>query len=182
MEEHEISAAIERARRGIDQYLTIMELFPNVNVSLDCGFQRKFNAFYRVRQRTREWYEEYYSFMERQKEEPILFESALDHMSETLGRYEPSFSSKLAATLNPNEPVWDKFVLQNAGQIAPSYAAKYKTQRAKEIFQNIRAWYESYIPSEEGQLVITTFDRLVEQNNQITNLKKIDFVLWQTRA
>ena len=88
MEEHKIIAAIERARRGIGQYLAIMGLFPGVNVSADCDFQRQCNAFYRVRQRPREWYEEYYSFMESNKTTPVPFEVVLDHLHNTLGKYE----------------------------------------------------------------------------------------------
>lgn len=182
MEEHEITAAIERAGRGIGQYLAITELFPRVDVSADCDFQRQFNAFYRVRQRPREWYEEYYSFMERSKTTPVRFEEVLDHLNDTLGRYEPSFSSKLAATLDPREPVWDSIILRNTGQTAPSYTARNKVQRAKEVFQSIREWYADFMQSEEGRLVIATFDRLVEEHDRITDIKKIDFVLWQTRA
>ncbi len=182
MDENQIIEAIERARRGIGQYLAIMELFPNVDVSTDCDFQRQFNAFYRIRQRSREWYEEYYSYMERNKEADILFEDALDYLHRTLGRYEPSFSSKLAATINPDQPVWDSFVLQNTGQRAPSYTANNRIETAKEVFQNIRQWYEDRMQSKEGQLIITTFNRLVAEHEQITDLKKIDFVLWQTRA
>ena len=182
MEAPEIIAAIDRAHKGIRQYLEIMDLFPSVDVSVDCYFQRIFNAFYRVRQRKREWYEEYYSFMERNKSTPVPFEKVLDHLKNTLGRYEPSFSSKLAATLNPYEPVWDRFVLNNTGQTAPSYTASNKIQRAKEIFHNIRKWYAKYLVSEEGKHVIATFNRLVEKHDRITDIKKIDFVLWQTRA
>jgi len=182
MEENQIIEAIERARRGIDQYLSIMELFPIVDVSTDFNFQRQFNAFYRVRQRPREWYSAYYSYMESNKKACILFEDALDYLHETLGRYEPSFSSKLAATINPNQPVWDSFVLRNTGQRAPSYTANKRIERAKEVFQNIRQWYEGRMQSEEGQLIIATFNRLVEKHEQITDLKKIDFVLWQTRT
>jgi len=181
MEENQIIEAIKRARKGIGQYLAIMELFPIVDVSTDCDFQRQFNAFYRIRQRPREWYEQYYSYMERNKKADILFEQVLDYLFETLRRYEPSFSSKLAATINPNQPVWDSFVLQNTGQRPPSYAANNRIERAKEVFQNIRQWYENQMQSEEGQLIIATFNRLVEEHEQITDLKKIDFVLWQTR-
>lgn len=182
MDEEEIIAAIERARRGVGQYLAIMDLFPNVDASTDCDFQRQFNAFYRVRQRPREWYEVYYSYLENNRENDILFEDVLDYLSNTMGLYEPSFSSKLAATLNPGEPIWDKFVIQNTNQRAPSYNSRNKIQRAKVVFQNIRDWYRQYLRSEEGLLVIAIFDRLVEESDRITDLKKIDFVLWQIRA
>lgn len=182
MEKSEIIAAIERARMGIRQYLAIMDLFPIVSVSIDRDFQRQFNAFYRIRQRPEEWYAEYYSFMESKKTAPVRFEEVLDHLNDTLGRYEPSFSSKLAATLDPNEPVWDKYVLQNTGQTTPSYSAGNKMQRAKEVFRRVREWYSEQMKSQEGQLIVAIFDNLVEEHDRITDLKKIDFVLWQSRG
>ena len=181
MTEKDIAAAIERARRGITQYLSIMDLFPNINASADREFQRRFNGFYRIRQRSSEWYETYYTYLENNRNNDIVFEDVIDYLNKTLGRYEPSFSSKLAATLNPNEPIWDKFILRNTNQRAPSYSAKNKIEQAKEVFQNIREWYAKYLQSEEGLLVIRTFNNLVPENDRITDLKKVDFVLWQLR-
>ena len=60
--------------------------------------------------------------------------------------------------------------------------AKNKIQRAKQVFQNIRDWYSDFMKSDEAQLIITAFNRLVEQNEKITEVKKIDFVLWQKRT
>ena len=54
MDEETVVEAIERARIGVSQYLEIMELFPTVNVAEDREFQRKFDAFYRVRQKHRD--------------------------------------------------------------------------------------------------------------------------------
>lgn len=45
MDESRILAAINSARKGIAQYLEIMELLPDVDVSRDRNFQRKYNAF-----------------------------------------------------------------------------------------------------------------------------------------
>lgn len=181
MQANEIGKAIEKARKGISQYLEIMHLFPLVNTSTDRDFQKKFNGFYRIRQRSKEWYDVYFSYMEKGKKQVVLFDNVLDHIHEILGRYEPSFSSKLVATLYPNQPVWDSFIIKNTGQEAPSYTAKYKFEKAKIVFQNIREWYARHIQSEEGRLMISTFDRLVEEHEQVTDLKKIDFILWQTR-
>ncbi len=64
--------------------------------------------------------------MERGKEVSPRFEETLDHLHAILGRYEPSFSSKLSATLDPNEPVWDHYVIKNTGQKAPAYSSPNK--------------------------------------------------------
>ena len=182
MQKDEIVSAINRAREGIGQYLAIMDMFSTVDVSIDRNFQRQFNAFYRIRQRSERWYAEYYSLMENRKSAPIRFEEVLDHMYSVLGRYEPSFSSKLAATLDPNEPVWDKHVLQNTGQKAPYYSALDKVERAKNVFGKVREWYRKHMQSPEGKTMVTVFNDMVEEHDRITDIKKVDFVLWQTRS
>lgn len=184
MQEEEIKTAIRRAQEGISQYQKIMEKVHRVNVAEDRDFQRQFNHFYRIRQRSEQWYAEYYSFMEERKSLPPKFDETLDHFCKKLKRYEPSFSSKLAATLDPMEPVWDQYVIQNTGQIAPAYSSPLgtKVQRAKTIYQRIREWYLRRIQSPEGELMIDVFDELVAQHEHITPVKKIDFILWQTRA
>ncbi|OPY80447.1 MAG: hypothetical protein A4E65_01479 [Syntrophorhabdus sp. PtaU1.Bin153] len=182
MQKDEIFTAIELARKGIGQYLAIMERFPSVDVSVDKTFQRQFNAFYRIRQRPERWYSEYYSFMESGKDDHVRFEVVIDHIHGVLGRYEPSFSSKLAATLDPNEPVWDKYVLHNTNQKAPYYTAANKLERAKTVFGNIRKWYVTTLQSAEGRVIIEIFNNVVREHERITDIKKIDFVLWKTRG
>jgi hypothetical protein len=181
MRKDEIIAAIEKARKGIGQYLDIMTMLPTVDVSTNRAFQRRFNHFYRIKQRPEGWYAEYYSFMERGKRNPPYFEDVLDHLHFTLGRYEPSFSSKLAATLTPDEPVWDQYVIKNTGQKAPAYSSPRKFEEAKAVFQGVRKWYRERLESLEGRLIIELFKGLIDQHDQITDVKKIDFVLWQTR-
>ena len=182
MQKDEIVTAIELARKGIDQYLAIMEMFPSVNVNTDKAFQKQFNAFYRIRQRPEKWYSEYYSFMENSKSSPVRFETVLDRIHGVLGRYEPSFSSKLAATLDPNEPVWDKYVLKNTGQKPPYYTDFNKLEKAKTVFKNIQRWYIKHMQSTEGKVMIEVFNDMVEEHDKITNIKKVDFILWKTRS
>ncbi|MGA2875770.1 MAG: hypothetical protein ABSA33_03655 [Candidatus Micrarchaeaceae archaeon] len=181
MEEKQIAEAITKAHKGISQYLEIMTLFPNVNASDDADFRRKFNAFYRVRQRPPEWYTKYFSYMERHKGSKPSFDDVLDDVYELTGRYEPSFSSKLVATLNPEQPVWDIWVLRNTNTRVPSYASKRKVEQAKVAYRIIQGWYQQFLKSKDGELVISVFDRMVPAHTKFTNLKKVDFVLWQTR-
>jgi hypothetical protein len=181
LQKTDIIAAINRARQGIGQYLEIMNMLPKTDLASDKDFQRQFNRFYRIRQRSEKWYTEYYSFMESRKGKPPGFEETLDHFRATLGRYEPSFSSKLVATLDPNEPVWDQYVIQNTGQKAPYYSDSRKAEKAKVLFRRIREWYKQHMASPEGLLKIAVFDEMIPECDQITDIKKIDFVLWQTR-
>jgi len=182
VDDNQISIAINKARRGIDQYLEIMKLFPVVNVAQDQIFQRKYNAFYRVRQRKENWYKVYYQFLEDQKGLDVSFSKVLLYLRDQLNRYEPSFSSKLVATLNPHMPVWDVHVLSNIGLRAPAYTSPNKFDLAQSAYHAIQKWYQSFELSSEGSKIIRMFDERIEEANSITNTKKIDFVLWQSRT
>jgi len=182
MDEHEITGAINRARRGIKQYLEIMNMFPQTNVLHDHKFRKKYNAFYRVRQRPAEWYKVYFEYMENQKGRDVTFPEVLRYFKDSIGRYEPSFSSKLVATHNPGMPIWDVHVLSNIGLHAPSYNSPSKFDEAETAYRAIKDWYANYEHSPEGSLVIRKFDELISGKDLITNTKKIDFVLWQMRT
>ena len=181
MDERQIMEAIREARKGISQYLNIMELFPKVNVAEDSEFQLKFNAYYRVRQRPAEWYAEYFSAMQRWKGSKPTFADVLDHLNQSLDKYEPSFASKLVATLDPNQPIWDKHVLKNTSTRQPSYTSIHKVEQAKVAYQDIQSWYRQFLCSDDGKLVVSVFDREVPEHGKITSLKKVDFWLWKTR-
>ncbi len=182
MEKREIAALVEKARKGIAQYLEIMQLFPSVNVAEDRDFQRKFNTFYRIQRRPQIWYETYYSFFQQAKEHKPTFNSVLDHLQRSLNRCEPSFSSKLIATLDPGQPVWDKFVLEFTKIKRPQYSSRNKHEEAKTAYAHLQQWYQSFMKSADGQLIICTFNEMVPERDQIASLKKVDFVLWQMRA
>ena len=182
MHEEQIVDAIGKARKGITQYLAILDTVHRVDVSHDRDFQKMFNRFYRVRQRSAEWYEVYFRYLENSKIAPPSFDAALDYLWSTLGRYEPSFSSKLVATLVPDQPIWDRFVLENTRIEAPSYAARNRVHTAKTVYRSIEKWYSWYLHSAEGHRILRLFNREVEEHGKISDLKKVDFVLWQTRA
>ena len=186
MNKRQIVEAIENARRGISKYVEIMELFPNVNVAQNVDFQHKFKYFYKVLYRSPEWYKTYFSLMQGSKGYKLTFDYVLDYLNNVFGRYEPSFSSKLVATLDPEQPIWDKYVLnyvQNHIRVVPPrYTATNKIDQAKSVYRSIQKWYSQYLRSKEGKLIVRIFNENVTEHAKITDLKKVDFVLWQTRA
>jgi len=182
MDHKTILKAINDARKGIRQYLEIMRLFSDTNVSVNIEFQKKYNSFYRVRQRDKHFYETYYQYMECLKDQNVEFQQVLRFLHSKLNRFEPSFSSKLAATHNPNLPIWDEIVLKNIGIKSPSYYSVDRMNKTIVIYEKIKEWYTRYMNSEEGHLVVDLFDNMVDDSASITDLKKIDFVLWQIRT
>jgi hypothetical protein len=181
--EDQIKAAIRNARPGLQKYLEIMALFLKVDVSKDRDFQTKCNGFYKIRQRSPEFYQAYYTFLEKHKSQKNVpaFTEVLEFLYR-FDRLEVSFASKLLATLDPNLPVWDQYVLKNLKKNAPGWwlAKEKRIQRAGEIYTDIRHWYNDFIPGEEGRKWIKWFDEQSPDVN-ITEVKKIDLILWQLR-
>jgi len=181
MDEKSIISAIDRAQGAVPKYVEIMDWFLRTDVSRDRDFQRAFNHFYRIRQRSEAWYRIYYGYMEVEKGRHPSFGTTLRFLNEKLARYEPSFASKLVATHDPTLPVWDTYVLGSMGIEAPSYGARDRFERAEHVYRRIQAWYEKYLASPTGLEIISLFDDRVPEKDRLTNLKKLDFVLWQMR-
>jgi hypothetical protein len=177
----EIQAALSKAEKGIAQYAALMSRFPQVDVATDAEFQRKYNAFYRVQRRPESWYRCYYELMQDLREATPVFPDVLEEIHRRTGRYEPSFASKLVATIDPSKPIWDVHILANTSHKAPSYASKHKLENAKTAYASIEDWYSTFLQSTEGKLCISEFDRRAPNHQGFTSTKKVDFILWQTR-
>jgi hypothetical protein len=177
----DVTSAIFKAKPGLQKYLALMDQVEKVNVSTDVAFQRAYNGFYRVQRRTASWYSTYYNLMEELKGSKPTFGNVLDRVYEVTGRYEPSFSSKLVATLCADKPVWDQHVLKNIGEKAPSYTSKNKISEAKLRYADIENWYNKFLTSDKGVNWIEQFNKLIPEHDKLTDLKKVDLILWQTR-
>lgn len=168
---------IDRVETGIDKYNWIMKHVHQVDVSADAEFQRFFNGFYRMRQRASSFYASYYTYLEQNKcNQELTFEDIVTYLYQETGSVHASFSSKLLATVNPNMPIWDKFVLQNLGLRTPYYYEKNRLQKTVQLYQRICDWYKSREATEK----LNEFNRLFP-NLDISDVKKIDFILWATR-
>jgi len=184
MDKQEIEDAIERARPGIAQYIEIMKLFPTtVNVAdKNSPFQAKYKTFYMPGAfRPPIWHEIYFSYMQQARNSKPKFADVLDHIYQENSkyRYEPSFSSKLAHTLDITKPIWDQFVLANTGIKAPPPGDPKRLQRTKEAYDQLEGWYRDFLETPDGRLIIECFNQKIETVAMITDVKKVDFFLWQ---
>ena len=109
----DLKAAVEvlkQRERDIERYAYIMEQVWKVDVSQNEDFQRVFNAFYRVR-RDDEWRKTFYALFEKVKQNPqSRFDRTLEKFHAKTSNIEPSFVSKMIATIAPDEPIWDSHV------------------------------------------------------------------------
>lgn len=169
-------------KNGLKKYVEIMEWLYKADISNDKEFQKLYNHFYRMRQRKPEFYQTYFDYMEKMKSNAntLTFEDVFFYIKKETNRCEASFSSKLLATLNPDKPVWDMFVLENLGVKKIQSSAKNREQKIIEAYQKINQWYNDFLGTEEAGLILQIFDEMFP-DVKITDTKKVDLFLWQHR-
>jgi hypothetical protein len=155
------------------------------NVARDREYQRLYNRFYRVRQKSPEWYTHYFDILEQEKGNPdIAFKDVLENLFLKFARVEPSFSSKLVATIRPDAPVYDSLVLKNLGIRQPRSWRDGGTrlEESNRAYEAIEAFHRESISSGEFAQLEREFDQHLSQFAHLTRTKKLDILLWQWRS
>ncbi|MCM8812859.1 MAG: hypothetical protein NC924_02845 [Candidatus Omnitrophica bacterium] len=171
---------IKNIRSGVGKYQAIMGDYWNTDVTRNARFQKQFNGFYRIRQRAPEWYAHYYEMLEAVKSQDKTFLDLLTEFNGRCDRVEASFISKLYATRNPEYPIIDTWVLKNIGLALPHTYALNRIAKIDHLYQRIVEWYAARVASEAGRECVRQFDAVCP-DCLITAVKKIDFILWQSR-
>jgi hypothetical protein len=178
--EERIQTALGGLESGLTKYLWLQSRVRLCNVSANEEFQRRFVHFYKVR-RNREWLSEFFALMEASKLTGIEFPDALREMNRRSGKIEASFASKLVATLDPSNPVIDKFVLANFAMRLPKSGSASREEKMIKLYCELCGKYGALLQSPTGKLVLGLFG-LRYPNSELTELKKVDLVLWQLRG
>ncbi len=163
---------------GIERYRFIMEKVQRVDVSLDEEFQKTYENFYTLGRYPKEFRRDYFIYMERVKEIKPSFKETLSYFLK-YGTLEVSFSSKLVHTLDPEQPIWDRNVTdRHFGYKIPAYGTKDREKKIFDRYMRYKRDFFKYVASDDGKVVIRAFDEAFPKTG-FTDLKKVDFVLWQ---
>lgn len=165
---------------GLSDYQYIMTKAKETDIAADLDFQRVFNRFYIVR-RNEDWRRVFYEFFENTKTNDRTFSDALTYLYDHTGNIEPSFTSKMLATLHPEMPIWDRYVIANLGFELTGKTKAEQIANAISIYQQIQAWYDDFLITDEARNCIEVFDRWFPSYQWLTPIKKVDFFLWSIR-
>ncbi len=172
----------------IENYVYLIETARSDSFQADDAFRKQFNAYYRVRQRSKEWYDKYYKLMENQKKDKLTFGQILEIFFKDFNRVEASFTSKLLATIDTKQPIWDQYVLRNL-RLDKEWAslnnkpAEQRIEGAVQLYQKINKRYEQFLDSDEGRKSVERFNEVLpEFSEKISKQKKVDFMLWGKRT
>lgn len=176
----QIDAALPKVKAGLEKYLWLQRKASTDLFAEDDEFRRRYNHFYRVR-RGAAWRCAYYGIMARAKHEQLQFQVVLYLLLQATGRHEASYASKLVATFQASKPVIDSVVLNNLGLRLPGPTTPNRVLNICNIYHELEHLFAAYLQTNDGKYLIQEFNRIYPNTNT-TDEKKLDFVLWQTRA
>lgn len=165
---------------GLDKYKEIRENYKKCDISTDEKFKTNFNALYKIR-RKGTWRDHFYNYFEKVKKDPnINFETILKELSGEKGYIEASFSSKMLATIDPNMPIWDKYVIKN---LKLEVTGETREEKIESTIKN----YDVLIKKEKellnNPIVKDSIDkfRKIFPEYDLTDIKILDYILWNNR-
>lgn len=174
----------KQVEQGLAIYQSLMDRVNQINVSKDLSFQDDFRKFYQMRRfYSDDFAKHYFVLLEQLKNsgDNISMEMILERVLHIQNTYEISFSSKMLHTINPLKPIWDSIVTKNHFDInAPSSNCKDRTRAIVKKYSLYEEKFYDFMATKEGMLIIKLFDETFP-NNKISDVKKVDFVLWQDR-
>lgn len=162
------------------KYCCITSSFQNsLDIRKDLDFQKKYKGFYRMR-RNQIFCDSYFKLMYKHKSETKLnFCSLIKKLYKVGNKKEISFTSKLMATINPDLPIWDSKVIKYITTNFKFIPKKIKNiEHACYNYIELLEWYKQFMETGNAKRMLREFNSQFP-NARITDLKKIDLMLWQ---
>lgn len=176
-----IDVILKKLEEPIKQYCRTRDQLVICDVSTDDEYRKNFAQFYRLGRRNLEWKDHYFAMLEQSKHKAdVRFFETLQELKDRTGRIEPSFSSKLVATINPQQPVIDSVVLGVLGYKQPYYYQVNRCERLNDLYQILTDRMHEMI---QDVRFIPLKHCFMEAHSgyTFTDVKILDFLLWQLR-
>ena len=181
----QVILALPKVKPGLSKYLGIQSHFDAIkDTSLieNAEFQKRFNGFYRVSRMSPQWYKGFYGVFDSSRNSTPTFLELLTALHSVTNRCEASFASKLLATLDPTMPVIDSVVLGILKAKVPGPLTLNRLQEVSFLHQEMSRCYEEFLKSENGRDLVNLFEATYPVESQrLSEVKMLDFILWQTR-
>ena len=178
--EGHIVDSLPRLKVPLTQYLWIQSRFNAANcIRNDAEFQTKFNGYYHVG-RGGLWRNSFYDLMAESKGKKLSFSWVLGELLGRTGRVEPSFASKLLATIDPTFPALDFVVLQKLNLAFPYRDSRDRVGKIIEFYESLCDLFESYLATERGVYSVVLFRKQFPKAN-ISEIKMLDLAISQAK-
>ena len=154
----------------------------NVDVTECEKYRRTFESYYRINGagKNDDWRRSFFALLQR-RDRSMSFCRVLQHMYDKNKSVEPVFSSKLLATVNPDLPPYDQHVGDSLGIHMPRYKKDRQRQLrdCTRVYCVLREMTSRIVQTDAFSCIRTLFDEAFCRYTHFTDVKKLDFFLWQ---
>lgn len=166
---------------ALDKYKYLRENLYKCDVRTAIYYQKRFDAFYRVR-RDEKWRNIFFNYFESIKNnKDIRFEDILNHLYKKTGNIEASFSSKMLATINPNMPIWDQYILSNLSLNVEGKTKKERLDNTIKTYYKIVEIENEKLKEKDIKQTVAEFKDYFSEYN-LSDIKILDYILWNNRV
>jgi len=177
----QIDAALPKLGDGVRRYRELQTTIHAAKFSASLPFRRKYCYFYGITpHRDAQWQSQFFDLLVSVRYAPMVFSDALDELHNRTRCVEASFASKLVASVNTDLPVIDKYVLLNAGLRLPYPSHSARIAEIKRLYAKLDSMMRSFLGTPDGRHLVAEFG-VRYSTTLISEIKMLDFVLWQTR-
>lgn len=126
----------------------------------------------------------YALFQEMRAAEKVDFSLIVSRLHKMTRKVEPSFTSKMLATIDDAAPVWDRRVISALKHydpklpVVPTEFAGGQIERGIAGYQALQEACRDLLAEPIGKRCIEQFDCYLSDYSAISNMKKLDVVLW----
>ena len=90
-------------------------------------------------------------------------------------------ASKMIATIDDQCPIIDQYVLKNLGLTIAGTGKEARLHSTIQTYYELCDWYDSYLETQEAGENIACFNRMLPGYAWISDIKKIDYMIWSFR-
>ncbi len=170
-------------QESIDVYLSLKNEYKKGNINKNYLFQFVFKSYYRLDQAGLgdnlkiKYFE--LLFKKESNLSNILEELYKIKTERNLRAIHFSFSTKLLHTIDNNNPIYDSEIAYILNKKVKGKTKKQKIKSCLKIYKEIKDLYQELLKDKKIEQLIKKFKQKFSlKNNEISNIKVLDFIIW----
>ena len=170
-----------KEKNSVEKVLYLNSVRKNPSLALDKKYQTTFNDYYKVRQKSSEFYKFFYALLNETAKKPkdVTIENLLNKLFINTDERHLSFCSKILATVRNDAVIFDKNVASQLNIPSKSLPKKDWEFVAKKRYSLIKRGLEKIFKQSNWVSIELMFDQSFPEGANLTRFRKVDLILWR---
>jgi hypothetical protein len=177
-----IRAAIEKLgrQRAVDKLLELRKVRSNPALATDPDYRRTFNGYYRMRQKSSEFYQHFFSMLQNaaSADFPPTLGTILQELFNKTGQKHLSFGSKMLATITDDAVLFDRNLGAFFGVRSSPLIRRDWLGEALQRYEQVRGGIQRFTQRPDWPEMRALFDQAFPNAAHLPESRKADLIIW----